>query len=362
MEKAGRNDPCPCGSGKKYKKCCLGPEAGGAVEAPRSGDTFSPAADLAGLGIHPYAFVRMATEPSAQTLSRLSKREIAALREKWSIAKMARLSTDEIVSRLAASGIDASRVVFLGRTDGRISAWGIGSDWVKCLERAPVMHEEDFICLAACELWKRYSPERPSLEMLDDWVAEGYDHVNARQEAKAIDVWLRVWEHVRDRLPPGTTTFDGADAVFKCTQCFNNWIQDFELAFLNGAIKDSRCAEIGIRVLREWVVLFTDEDVVVSFRCDVGQMLFAAGRREGGEEALAAVIRDYPRLPNGYVAFADVLSRPESSSSDVERAIRFLETAWALPVEDAEAWEIEPRIADLKARLAATGSKRESSR
>ena len=23
MDKVGRNDPCPCGSGKKYKKCCL---------------------------------------------------------------------------------------------------------------------------------------------------------------------------------------------------------------------------------------------------------------------------------------------------------------------------------------------------
>jgi len=22
----GRNDPCPCGSGKKYKRCCLGSE------------------------------------------------------------------------------------------------------------------------------------------------------------------------------------------------------------------------------------------------------------------------------------------------------------------------------------------------
>lgn len=21
--KIGRNDPCPCGSGRKYKKCCL---------------------------------------------------------------------------------------------------------------------------------------------------------------------------------------------------------------------------------------------------------------------------------------------------------------------------------------------------
>ncbi len=24
--KVGRNDPCPCGSGKKYKKCCIGKE------------------------------------------------------------------------------------------------------------------------------------------------------------------------------------------------------------------------------------------------------------------------------------------------------------------------------------------------
>ena len=22
VKKVGRNDPCPCGSGKKYKKCC----------------------------------------------------------------------------------------------------------------------------------------------------------------------------------------------------------------------------------------------------------------------------------------------------------------------------------------------------
>lgn len=27
MERSGRNDPCPCGSGRKYKKCCLEHEA-----------------------------------------------------------------------------------------------------------------------------------------------------------------------------------------------------------------------------------------------------------------------------------------------------------------------------------------------
>ena len=30
MSKVGRNDPCPCGSGKKYKKCC-----GASAKAPR---------------------------------------------------------------------------------------------------------------------------------------------------------------------------------------------------------------------------------------------------------------------------------------------------------------------------------------
>jgi SEC-C motif-containing protein len=31
MKDVGRNDPCPCGSGKKFKKCCLGKESAGAA-------------------------------------------------------------------------------------------------------------------------------------------------------------------------------------------------------------------------------------------------------------------------------------------------------------------------------------------
>ena len=31
-QKVGRNDPCPCGSGKKYKKCC------GRADADKAGE------------------------------------------------------------------------------------------------------------------------------------------------------------------------------------------------------------------------------------------------------------------------------------------------------------------------------------
>jgi hypothetical protein len=44
MDKAGRNDPCPCGSGKKYKRCCL--DEGGARPAISADDRNSAFAKL----------------------------------------------------------------------------------------------------------------------------------------------------------------------------------------------------------------------------------------------------------------------------------------------------------------------------
>lgn len=35
MKKTGRNDPCPCGSGKKFKKCCESKMLGGRFMATK---------------------------------------------------------------------------------------------------------------------------------------------------------------------------------------------------------------------------------------------------------------------------------------------------------------------------------------
>ena len=41
----GRNDPCPCGSGKKYKKCCMGTDAASRAkeQAALPSPAFAPA-------------------------------------------------------------------------------------------------------------------------------------------------------------------------------------------------------------------------------------------------------------------------------------------------------------------------------
>lgn len=49
--KTGRNDPCPCGSGKKLKKCCLAKE----TEAFAAAVAASAAADQAEAGEKPPA-------------------------------------------------------------------------------------------------------------------------------------------------------------------------------------------------------------------------------------------------------------------------------------------------------------------
>jgi tetratricopeptide (TPR) repeat protein len=42
MSKVGRNDPCPCGSGKKYKKCCEGTALAQRAERARAAELATP--------------------------------------------------------------------------------------------------------------------------------------------------------------------------------------------------------------------------------------------------------------------------------------------------------------------------------
>ncbi|MFW8600875.1 YecA family protein [Desulfobacterota bacterium M19] len=46
MAKIGRNDPCPCGSGLKYKRCCLGKQESGTIPTPNKKITVSGEAEI----------------------------------------------------------------------------------------------------------------------------------------------------------------------------------------------------------------------------------------------------------------------------------------------------------------------------
>ena len=66
--KIGRNAPCPCGSGKKYKKCCLNNDQqtermhsyhNGFIQLPPRETSHKIPQDASGIRIRPYMLAKM---------------------------------------------------------------------------------------------------------------------------------------------------------------------------------------------------------------------------------------------------------------------------------------------------------------
>jgi hypothetical protein len=308
MPKTGRNEPCPCGSGKKYKRCCFltaaaprppqGPperderpivrRPEGAPSAARIAASTNARLGGGTLGLTAYSVAKITEDPSsAGDNDRLRRMIEQGLRERWTIQKVAAMTTERIEAQLAAFGVSHSRERFLALAEGRTSAWSIsevwlGTDAVSCRDT-----DEGFLGLAACELWKRLLPDRPSIEMIDDWMQEGYSLLESRRGREACDIWWRVWRTLRPRLSPSMTTMDGTGAAFTGLQCIFNWSQDFEMELGNAAAKDARYASLGAEYCTQWIAQFRDEGehMQVSFRRALACFLSRAASSQHGSSA-----------------------------------------------------------------------------
>ncbi len=65
-------------------------------------------------------------------------------------------------------------------------------------------------------LWERWLPDRPTCEMIDDWMRAGYEEQARGNDAGASDHWLRTWASVasitRERGYATIEEFDDASA------------------------------------------------------------------------------------------------------------------------------------------------------
>lgn len=349
MAKISRNALCPCGSGLKYKKCCLAKET-----PPRvlSGNVESPTAHPAPRGgMSPYVIAKLFED--SERFAQMERLEPERARRFWTPRKVAALDTQAILARLRKLDVDASREAYLALAEGRNSAWEIYNKWLETINRPRSRYANDFLGLAACELWKRYCPEQPSIEMLDDAMQQGYRLSMHGEGARACDRWWKVWQTIRSRLHPKMCTTKSAAVVFDGTQSLFNWVQDFALELHNAAVVDRRYAEAGVRLCQEVLAHFRDEDepFVVNFRVDLGEFHFLAAQHKDGERVLVELIRDHPSRAAGYARLAEILGygpTPNSKPIDLQRAQELIEQALARPVNDAADYDLETRLADLR--------------
>ena len=289
MAKIGRNEPCPCGSGKKYKKCC--------IDKP---------VDLI---------------PGYE-----GRRTIH-----WSPEEIRIYSTEQIIQKLRAFGIPFEKETFLEDVKGFYSASELAEHWTRIHPVTAQGFDEDFIWMAGIILWERLASEVVNSEMLDDKMQRGYELLDAREVTEACTLWLEVWDHLKTRFSVDMKGINDAESVFDGLQSLYNWCQDFEIELGNAGLDDKSFLERRIQYCNEFCSLFpeTEELILVNMKRAVAESYFALGMIQQGEMAFEALVKEFPENPWGYISWGDAYSLDfwDHDHRDPEKAKRIYRTA-----------------------------------
>lgn len=313
--KIGRNDYCPCGSGLKFKKCC--------IDKP--------------LNIFPL-----------HTPER---------RHRWSPQEIAEIPTDKIIEKLEFSGIPFSHEEFLIDVHNHYGSVDIYKKWEDQFSITATGYDEDFIWMAADVLWRRLAPEKISTEMLDDWMQEGYELIEKRDEVGGCTIWLKVWDELKKRFKPEMRTIEEAESLFSGSQSLFNWCQDLEMELGNAAIDDGKIHLERIRYCSEFLDYFPDSEYFVQ---EMGkaraEALILSGKVEEGEKAFRDLIAKYPKNPWFYIYWGDLYAcfgigrgGRDSDKSNPQKADELYRKALEIESDEVGIRDIiEERIRNLK--------------
>jgi hypothetical protein len=276
MGKIGRNDPCPCGSGKKYKKCCLG--------------QIDASASL----MQSFSTPMLADQRSTST--------------RWEMDHVDNLSTRKIVQMLTAFGVEYDPDRFVVELNQFGSTRGVAAHWEKIYPVTAQGFDADFIWLAARVLRDRLAPELIVTEALDDQMQEGYTLLEARKYPEGCLAWLDVWEHLKKRFTSEMKSIADAEIVFEGTQALQNWCQDLEMELGNAGRKDEAFTRKRIAYCREFNQLFPDSDILIiqNMRRAEAESHFNLGECKQGEALYKALTQDYPDFTWGYIGWGDM--------------------------------------------------------
>src|SRR5690625_778197 len=268
MTKIGRNEPCPCGSGKKYKKCCIGKEL-----PPKPKENLQTFAD--------------------QFLS---------------YEEVDEMSTDEIIKRLKTMGVGFKKEKFLNDVKTSYAAEEISEGWFDKYNITVQGREEDFPCFAARILWERMAPQgHLSAEQIDEIYHQGIDALEQNDPISACDEWLAMWEVLKDRNSPIVQNLNFLDEKYKSTFFVRNFCQDLELELHNAGIRNSAYFEKCVTYCSEFLEIFPNESelIIHNMRRAIADSYGELGQYEKAESEYQNLVRDFSANPWSYIAWGD---------------------------------------------------------
>lgn len=307
--KIGRNDPCPCGSGKKHKRCCLGKLITEYAE-PKAAK-----APIGRLSIMRSKKILINDPKLMNKFNKIVPRNIAGESFKefyentWDDEKVRRMGTAEIIKKLESMNVEFNLERFKEQTTQYICAVRLAEDHYYTQNHSAQDMDEDFIWIAICELWKRLVPKQWNIEMIDDCMQDGYEEIENKNYKEGLGKWETAWEMIKYIVPARITSVSCADAFMPepLTQSIYNWCQDFETELYNAGVEEKGCLKKLIKYCREFCERFYETGGLIiqnMLRAEAESYLLL-GDRVLADELFEGIIKKFPESVWGYVGWAD---------------------------------------------------------
>ena len=243
-----------------------------------------------------------------------------------------KLSDEEITLKLRSFGLEMDREIFRDLSKKFLSAEDM-TKWA--VDKFDIMfnreEDGDWIWIYLAVLWERWSQDRPSLEMIDDRMQEGYERLKGRSSSDTCRIWLNVWKDVVNlaKAQHAETIYD-FDEIFIGTQSVFNWVQDLKMELGNAGNEDRGFFHERIKFCNEFFSVFPGEDSRINenMRRALAESFFNIGQEEKADSLFEKWLQDDPRWGWGWIGWSNCYSFDDRK--DYARAEKLLNQALSI--------------------------------
>jgi len=194
--------------------------------------------------------------------------------------------------------------------------------------------QDDWIWICLTVLWETWFPDRPSFEMIDDKMQQGYKRIEALDAVGACEIWLKVWKDILNIMDsPKMESLGEFDQEFRGTQSVVNWVQDLEMELWNAGLKDKNFFHERIKFCEDFINRFTDMEPLITenMKRALAQSYFQVGEVEKTDSLFREWLIEDPQWGWGWIGWSDCYWLDVWKERDFDTGEQILKEGLAVP-------------------------------
>jgi len=257
------------------------------------------------------------------------------------------LTDGELLAKLRSFNLEIDRAGLERKCERALSAEEIARPLMD--QSGSRGQESDWIWICVATLWRRWFPDQPCFEELDDKMQAGYELLASRDVVAACRIWLEAWNDVVRLLDKAALeSIEDFDRRFRGTQSLFNWIQDLESELWNAGLEERQFLSERIALCEEGLRRFrSDADLMTeNWRRALAESYFELGKAEKAEALYREWLDTDPCWGWGWIGWSDCYRFTRNERVDLNRCEQILREGFAIAAVRDHA-DIADRLADV---------------